>query len=464
MGKVSRRTCSENKTGSGVRRRVKRLLLIAGAFCGFLAVLAGIAVYTLAYREPDVKRMCVDFNALVQEVETGDLSEAVGRADCALFDLDGRVVFSTIPQYRAGDSIDLHTLSGLTTVQYGGGTLTYVSPVVRDGRLSGQLLIAADKADYRTPDRRWLILLPFILLLGAGGFLILMKAQSELNDDLFSPLVMLHDATRRMLRGDLDTRLQYDYVGEIGSLCHDFDAMRDELAAAFRRERDLLNNDRLLLACISHDLKTPLAAISGYAEEIRDGIADDPAHVRELSERMLKKVKLQTKLIDDILEESKAQLGELSIVPEECYARAFFEDVCGELSLDAAKAGIEFSAEEIPDVMISIDRKRITQVVQNLISNSIKYTPRGGKIAIHFHTEGRGLVVGVQDNGRGIAAGDLPFIFDRFYRGDAARTQNIPGSGLGLCIAKNIVERHGGRIECDSVLGSGTEVCFSLSL
>lgn len=464
MGTVNRRAFSKNRTGSGVHRRVKRLLLIAGTFCVLLTVLAEIAVYTAAFSQLDEKRMRVDFNTLLQKAETGGLEESVNTAHCTLFDSDGKVIYSTIPRYTAGESIDLHTLSGLSALHKEKGMLSYVSPVVRGGRLSGQLLVEVNQADYRMPDRGWLFLLPLIFLVGAGVLLMLAMAQAELNNDLFSPLMLLHDAICRMLRGDLDTRLEYDDAGDIGSLCHDFDAMRDELSASIRRERNLLNNDRLLLACISHDLKTPLAAISGYAEEIRDGIAEDSVHIHELSELMLKKVRLQTKLIDDILEESKAQLGELPIVPEECYARAFFEDVCGDLSLDAAKAGIEFSAEEIPNVMIHIDRKRITQVMQNLVSNCIKYTSCGGKITVHFHTEGKELVIGVQDNGSGIAADNLPFIFDRFYRGDAARTQNIPGSGLGLCITKNIVERHGGRIECDSVYGSGTEVCFSLPL
>jgi signal transduction histidine kinase len=177
---------------------------------------------------------------------------------------------------------------------------------------------------------------------------------------------------------------------------------------------------------VSHDLKTPLAAISGYVEEIRDGL-------------------------DDSLSRINLRAG-------------FFEDVCGELSLDAAHWGVSFSAAEIPDVLIPIDCKRITQVMQNIVSNSIKYKQRDCVIDIHFKLGATELIVCVKDDGGGIPANDLPFVLNRFYRGDPARTQNIPGSGLGLCIAKDIVERHGGRIECDSVLGSGTEVCFSLPL
>ncbi|GGL51019.1 sensor histidine kinase [Sporolactobacillus putidus] len=462
MGKVTPRV-RQKQEGGVIQRRIRRLLFLAGAICFVLAVLAAFAVHSLASDTLDDRHMRVDFNALVIQAEKGTLGKGE-KAHYALFGANGRVLESTVAMYRKGDTADLHTLSGPNGIKNDGRMLTFVSPVMHNGSLSGMLLVTADKKDYSTPNAAWLVMSSLFFFLAAGACLLLFFIVHLLKNDLFVPIELLHGSTRRMLHGDLDTRLLYDDAGEIGSLCHDFEAMRDELSAAFRRENDLLNADRLLFACVSHDLKTPLAAISGYAEEIRDGIADSPSRINELSGLMLKKVRLLTKLIDDILEETKAQLGELPIVLEEIYAQAFFEDVCGELSLDAAHSGVAFSAGEIPDVLITIDRKRITQVMQNLVSNSIKYRQRDCVIDIHFELEAAELIVCVKDNGSGIAANDLPFVFNRFYRGDTARTQNIPGSGLGLCIAKDIVERHGGRIECDSVLGSGTDVCFSLPL
>jgi signal transduction histidine kinase len=240
--------------------------------------------------------------------------------------------------------------------------------------------------------------------------------------------------------------------------------MRDELEAGARREKHMLDNEKLLLACISHDLKTPLAAISGYAEEIRDGFADSQEKINRYVGLVLKKVQVLSKLIDDILDHSKAELHEFSIEKQEIYSKNYFSDVLGDISLDLAHSGIIFKVAEIPNVLLEIDRKRILQVLQNIISNSLKYTKKGGFIEVSFTLSEKEFIVSIKDNGDGIAAGDLPFVFDKFYRGEKARTQNIPGSGLGLNIAKYIVENHGGRIECDSVLYAGTTMGFSLPI
>jgi Signal transduction histidine kinase len=463
MGDVIRLRRKDAPGRGETRQRAKRLLSLAGAFCCPLAALTVAAAVRISFDTLDEGRMRIDFNALVNRAENGMLGADEG-VDYALFGTDGKVAASTLTGYRVGESVDLHTLSGLDGISAADDTVTFFSPVVRDSTLKGLLLVKTSTFRYRKPDVIWFSLFLLVALLLAGILCTLVSAFHLMRRDLLVPIALLHDATRSILHGDLKTRLHYDSDNEAGILCHDFEAMRDELAAAFRCERELLDKDRLLYACVSHDLKTPLAAISGYAEEFRDGMADTPERVNELSMLMLKKVRLLSKLIDDILEETKAQLGELTISKEEIYASDFFEEICGELSLDAARSGISFAISGIPNVLISIDRKRITQVIQNLVSNSIKYTPHGGLISVRFSVEGSELVVGVKDNGNGIAAGDIPYVFDRFYRGDAARSQNIPGSGLGLSIAKDIVERHGGRIECDSVLGVGTEVSFSLPL
>lgn len=462
MGKITHRAYRVQK-GGGFYRRVRRLLFIAGALCCLLAVLTFLAMNRLTTGTPDERQMRVDFNDLVHHAENGTRAQGE-KAHYALFGTDGKVLDSTLAMYRKGDRVDLHIFSGMNGIKSDSETITFVSPIMQHNKLSGMLLVKANKADYRVSNEAWLILTAVALLLGAGILLLLFSTLCLVKNDIFKPLALLHDTTRRMLQGDLETRLLYDDDGEIGSLCHDFEAMRDELSAAFRRENDLFKGEKVLFASVSHDLKTPLAAISGYAEEIRDSVADTPARINELTGLMLKKVRLLTRLIDDILEETKVQLGELTFAFEEVYAKPFFEDVCGELSLDVAHSGIAFSASEVPDVLVTIDRKRITQVMQNLVANSIKYRKREGMISVHFNVEESNLIISVKDNGRGIAASDLPFIFDRFYRGDAARTQNIPGSGLGLCIVKSIIERHRGHIECDSVLGNGTAMSFSLPM
>lgn len=164
-------------------------------------------------------------------------------------------------------------------------------------------------------------------------------------------------------------------------------------------------------------------------------------------------------LIDDILEHSKAQLHEFDIQKEECYSRDFLYGIVEEFKKDILKIGLEFKTNEIPNLLINIDQKRIRQVLQNLVGNAMKFTKKG-EVSIQFRYEEEKLFIAVQDTGVGISATDQSMIFEPFYRGEKARTLNIPGSGLGLSIAKYIVTQHGGRIFCDSVLNKGTTMEF----
>lgn len=119
---------------------------------------------------------------------------------------------------------------------------------------------------------------------------------------------------------------------------------------------------------------------------------------------------------------------------------------------------------EIPNVLLKVDKKRISEVIYNLVSNSIKYSKESSEISVYFEVTSNYLKVYVKDTGRGIASSDVPYIFNKFYRGEKSRNQNIPGSGLGLLISKYIVEAHGGFIECTGSLSKGTTMCFSLPI
>lgn len=456
MGTI--KTAAKNKNSR--LNHIRFLLWLAGILCIGSVLLSVCWLLSTAGRQTDTRKMRVDFNHLIHQAENGTLSSAKN-SQYVLFDTQGTVIRSTDTDYPVGETIDLHTLSGDGSLQTKNGRACFTAPVIRQGALSGILLVTARQETYTiwSPP-----LLPIfcLLALGIGCTVLLWRAVSLIHSEVFLPLQTLHQSVRRMLQGDLETRLHYDDDGEVGALCHDFEAMRDELSNSFRREEKRLQNDKYLYACVSHDLKTPLAAISGYAEELRDGLATEPSEIRQKGLRIIERARRLTALVDDILEETQIQLGRLSYCEQETYSQPFFQIVCEECSLDTAQAGISLTVHEIPNVLLVVDPKRIAQVMQNLLSNSVKYTPRGGKIDIRFTVYLREFIVVVNDTGSGIAATDLPFIFDRFYRGDTARSQNIPGSGLGLSIVKAIVEHYGGRVECDSILGNGTEVSFSL--
>ena len=280
---------------------------------------------------------------------------------------------------------------------------------------------------------------------------------------MFNPINEMHSSARSILRGNLDEKVLYDYDGEIGEFSHDFEKMRDNLKDSRDSEAKLKRNEKELLACISHDLKTPISSISGYCEGILDGIVKSEEDVKRYSSIILKKARVLTKLIDDMLEYSKAEINEMTIRKDDVYSADYFYDILEDLSLDVETKNRKFILNgEIPNVLLNIDKNRIQEVMYNLVSNSIKYTNESGVIEVSIEKKNGSLIVHVKDDGMGIAADDIPNVFKKFYRGEKYRNMNIPGSGLGLTISKYIVEKHGGYIEIDSSLKQGTEVIFSI--
>jgi signal transduction histidine kinase len=173
------------------------------------------------------------------------------------------------------------------------------------------------------------------------------------------------------------------------------------------------------------------------------------------------------KLIDDILEHSKAELNQLLFVKQEVYARDYFKNLLVGYQAEAQKRGSRFSYQLPDNVIVMLDPVRIAEILENLIGNSIKYGGKSVEVEVAFDIQmdaEQMLLIHVMDNGPGIDAADLPFIFDMFYRGNRARTQDIAGSGLGLHISKYIIEQHGGHIECDSIASVGTTIVFSIPL
>lgn len=241
--------------------------------------------------------------------------------------------------------------------------------------------------------------------------------------------------------------------------------MRDELKFSKEKEAALKVNEKEFLACISHDIKTPLTAISGYVSGIKDGIVKDREGIEKYCSVILKRVRMLSKLLEDILESSKAELNKMNMTFAEFYCGKFFKDILEDISLEVQGKGLKFiEPQNVPNLLINADKKRLSQVIYNLVSNSIKYSKDNGTISMYFETEKNYLKVYVKDTGIGIVSDDVPFIFNKFYRGEKCRNQNIPGSGLGLSISKYIVEAHGGFISCVESSSKGTTMCFGIPI
>jgi two-component system sensor histidine kinase BaeS len=217
-----------------------------------------------------------------------------------------------------------------------------------------------------------------------------------------------------------------------------------------------------MVADAAHELRTPLSNIRGYLEAIRDGIKKpDASTIRSLDEE----ASALSRLVDDLQELSLADAGELKLICRREDISRLINEAVAALQSQAAAKGLVLAAnlpEKLP--LINIDPHRIKQVLRNLLENAVAHTSRGGRITIEARQEGGQIKVSVVDTGEGIPAKDLPNIFERFYRVDKSRARATGGSGLGLTIAKRLVEAHGGRIEARSKLRKGSRFTFTLPL
>ncbi len=280
------------------------------------------------------------------------------------------------------------------------------------------------------------------------------------------PLDKLQDATRKIRDGDLDFTLEADSDDdEIGQLCQDFEEMRIRLKENSEEKlRDEVESKELI-GNISHDLKTPITAIKGYVEGILDGVADSPEKVDRYIRTIYNKANDMDRLIDELTFYSKIDTNRVPYNMVKLNVNDYFGDCAEEVGLDLESRGIVFTYENNvrDDVRIIADPEQMKRIINNIIGNSIKYLDKPqGRIGLKVDDAGDFVQICIDDNGRGIAADDLPYIFDRFYRTDSSRNSAKGGSGIGLSIVKKIIEDHGGRIWAVSTEGEGTKMQFIL--
>ncbi|MDO5293517.1 MAG: HAMP domain-containing sensor histidine kinase [bacterium] len=377
----------------------------------------------------------------------------------SVLDLRGNVLYSNDEEWPIGSKVDLGMVSGNSMGNNKKMEMTYSAPYLEGKVQKGIIYIYVPYSELEIPAYgRYvavgIVCLYLMLVIWMFGKMVL--------QDVLAPMEQIHALTNRIRQGVLNEALDYDYDGEIGTLCHDFEALREELLFSMNNEKKLKEKEKLLLAYISHDLRTPIAIISCYVEGIHNQIVSGD-RVHDYTTIILNKIAMLNQLIDEILEHSKAQLSELSIKKSEVYSDEYFGVLMEEAKKDVEKLGLTFTVNKIPKVILELDTQRMKQVMTNLIGNAMKFTTEGG-ITVSFELNNNKFYISVRDTGMGIAATDLPMIFDEFYRGEKARTLNVPGSGLGLSIVKYIVKEHQGQIECDSILGKWTEFRFYIPI
>lgn len=267
------------------------------------------------------------------------------------------------------------------------------------------------------------------------------------------PLRDMAAAARRMETGDYSVRVQTRSRDEVGRLAAAFNRMSGELMTLEQSRRDLVAN-------VSHELKTPITAIRAHLENILDGVeSTEPATLAV----MLAQVERLGRLVDQLLELSRLESGEVSIRPERLELRPLVDRLFSEFAV--AIPGRRLALEnDVPDDLppALADVERIHQVLFNLVDNAIRFTPDGGTVRISAGVADDAVQVAVADTGSGIETEHLPRLFERFYRVDHARARHDGGTGIGLAIARSVVEAHGGTIEAESVPGRGSVFRFDL--
>ena len=267
------------------------------------------------------------------------------------------------------------------------------------------------------------------------------------------PVRELISATRGVARGELGQHVPVRTRDELGELAASFNQMSNDLArsTALRRQ---------MTADIAHELRTPLSLIMGYTEALSDGkFQGSPETFAILHEE----TQHLSRLVDDLRTLSLADAGELSLTCRPTAPPALLERAASAHAAQAQGKAVTLQVEADPDLPeIVVDPDRMAQVLDNLVSNALRYTPAGGEIVLSAGHHADTLELRVRDSGAGIPPEELPHIFDRFYRGEKSRYQQNGESGLGLAIAKSIVEAHGGTIEAESTLDVGTTFIIRL--
>ncbi len=309
------------------------------------------------------------------------------------------------------------------------------------------------------PVRQTIILIMLIILLTAFVTVV------WLYRSLIRPLNVLRMATSNMKRGNLDFTISGSPDDELGQLCEEFEEMRvrlkEQIDARMKYEQDTIE----LISNISHDLKTPLTAIKGYAEGIMDGVADCEEKRNKYIRTIYTKASDMSVLVDELSLYSKIDSNIIPYNFDRLDINAYFMDCVEEQSLDMEVKGITMKLEsEVPaGTFVKADSEQLRRVVNNIIGNAVKYMDKpSGSITIRLVPKKCCVRVEVEDNGPGIAEADLEHIFERFYRADSSRGTRKGGSGLGLAIVKKIIEDHGGEVGASSTFGEGSTFFFTL--
>lgn len=305
------------------------------------------------------------------------------------------------------------------------------------------------------------LLLAIVLLVFAGGMATVLGY--FLSSTVTDRIHLLQEASERLAKGDLKTRVPVQGRDEVAMLANAFNQMAEQLQVADQKQREVENMRRDLIAWVSHDLQTPLTSMRAILEALSDGVVDEPEMVNRYLNTAQRDVRSLSALIDDLFQMAQLDAGGFSLNRAQASLNDLVSDTLESFSELAYRDSItlEGNVESHVDPVL-MDTQAIGRVLNNLISNALRHTSAGGKIHVSARRTGEGVEVSVIDTGEGIRAEDISHIFESFYRSEKSRNRGTGGSGLGLAITRGIIRAHGGDIRVESELGKGTRFIFQI--
>ena len=305
------------------------------------------------------------------------------------------------------------------------------------------------------------LLLAIVLLIFASGMAMVLGY--FLSSTITNRIYMLKDATEKLAGGDLQTRVPANGRDEVAALAHTFNQMAEQLEAADKKQRELERLRRDLIAWVGHDLQTPLASMRVILEALEDGVVDDPQTVKRYLSTAQRDVRSLSILIDDLFQMAQLDTGGIPLDRAESSLADLISDTLESFSELAVRQGVHLEGSVDPNVdPLMMDTQRIGRVLNNLIGNALRHTPKDGRVEVRAQRTDSGVEVNVSDTGEGIRIEDIPHIFESFYRGEKSRSRSTGGAGLGLAISRGIVQAHGGQIKVRSTEGNGSLFTFTL--
>lgn len=330
--------------------------------------------------------------------------------------------------------------------------------------VEGNLYLVCDVSGSLPSVGQIIFLITISVLALVGGSLLMLSWQRI---KFAKPLKQLEEAAQSISEGNLDFQLAPESDDEFGSLIAGFEVMRSHLKENAEAKLRYEEDNRILISNISHDLKTPITAIKGYVEGLRDGVASSPEKQAKYLATIYNKADEMDRLVDQLSFYSLVDSNQVPYQFVRIPAKDYFEDCAAELGAELETRDFVFRCRNtIPEgVFMICDPEQLGRVIHNIVSNSVKYRDRSkteNRIELNLTQEGETIVAALSDNGLGIPQADLPHIFDRFFRSDTSRSSSTGGNGIGLSIVKKIVEDHDGSVRAESKEGEGTRLILRL--